>query len=77
MAQHKIGAGGPSIFTTCRHLGGWAVRHEGVYSDLSASREEAMASANRMARAASTVGRPSRVTVSDEPGYLAIPFAAA
>jgi len=75
MARARIGPGGPVIFTACRHLGGWAVRHEGCYSDLSASREEAMASANRLARATVSLGRPSRVTVSDEAGYLPVPFA--
>jgi hypothetical protein len=75
MARARIGPDGPDIFTACRHLDGWAVRHEGTYSDLSGSREEAMAAANRLARATTTLGRPSRVTVSDEPGFLPVPFA--
>jgi len=75
MARANIGPNGPVVFAVCRYLDGWAVRHEGVHSDLSASREEAMASANRLARATTTLGRPSRVTVSDEPGFLTVPRA--
>jgi hypothetical protein len=75
MARVSIGPSGPDIFAVCRHLNGWAVRHEGAYSNLSTSREEAMASANRQARATSTSGRPSRVTVSDDPGFLTVPCA--
>ena len=73
MARARIGPAGPDIFTACRHMEGWAVRHDGVFSDFSASKEEAMASANRLARATTTLGRPSRVTVSDEPGFFAVP----
>jgi hypothetical protein len=75
LARASIGPNGPDIFAVCRHLDGWAVRHDGAYSNLSASREEAMASANRLARATTTLGRPSRVTVSDEPGFLTVPRA--
>jgi len=75
MARANIRPSGPDVFTVCRHLDGWAVRHDGTYSDPSESREEAMASANRRARATITLGRPSRVTVSDEPGFLSVPRA--
>jgi len=75
MARANIGASGPEVFSVCRHLGGWAVRHDGAYSHLSASKEEAMTSANRQARATTTPGRPSRVTVSDEPGFFDVPRA--
>jgi hypothetical protein len=75
MARASIGPSGPEVFAVCRHLDGWAVRHDDAYSDLSPSREEAMASANRLARATTTLGRPSRVTISDEPGFLTVPRA--
>jgi hypothetical protein len=56
----------------CRHLGGWAVQHDGAFSNLSTSKEEVMASANRQARATADPGRPSRVTVNEEPRFFAI-----
>jgi len=60
------------VFTVARHAGGWAVEHDGDYSDASPSREEVMASASRRARAASAEGRLTQVVIEGEPGYFGV-----
>lgn len=46
-----------AIFTIIPHEGGWAVEHEGAYLAPSRTREEVVASASRLARAAFAQGR--------------------
>jgi hypothetical protein len=58
------------IFTVTRHLDGWAVEHNGDFSDASTSKEEVRAAAHKHARAAHDAGRPCQVTVSDETGFF-------
>ncbi len=58
------------IFTVAQHAGGWAVEHDGVYTDQSMSRDEVMASASRRARAANGAGQLTQVVVQGEAGYF-------
>lgn len=59
-----------AVFTVTRHSGGWAVEHEGAFSDITGDKEIARAAANRRARAAQEAGQPSQVRVSGEHGYF-------
>jgi len=58
------------VFTIARHLDGWAVEHNGAFSDASTSKDEVRAAAHRQARAAHDAGRPAKVTVGDEAGFF-------
>jgi len=58
------------VYTVTRHLDGWAVEHDGVYTDISSSKDEAKAAAHKNARAAHDAGRLCQVTVSDETGFF-------
>lgn len=55
-----------TIFTVSPHDGGWAVEHDGLYTDLSRDKEVAKAAANKRARAAQDAGRPCKVLVWGE-----------
>jgi hypothetical protein len=59
------------IFTIARHGDGWAVEHNGEFLDASRNKDEVRAAAHKRARASHDAGRPSQVTVSDEPGFFA------
>jgi hypothetical protein len=58
------------IFTVTPHDGGWAVEHEGAFSDQSGSRDEVMASASRRAREVSAAGGLTQVVVKGEPRFF-------
>ncbi len=58
------------VFTIARRQEGWAVEHRGELLHASPSRDEVVAAAHRLARAAHDAGRPSQVTVGDEPGFF-------
>ena len=58
------------IFTVTPHEGGWAVEHDGAFTDYSISREEVMASASRRARGASSAGELTQVVIRGESGYF-------
>jgi hypothetical protein len=60
------------IFTVAQHAGGWAVEHDGAFTDMSTSREEVMASASRRARAANAGGALTQVVIQGETGYFGI-----
>ncbi len=70
MIAGKATAPGRDIYTVTRYQGGWAVEHNGVFSDLSASKDEARAAAHKHARASHDAGRACQVTVSDETGFF-------
>jgi hypothetical protein len=58
------------IFTIARHLDGWAVEHNGEFTDPSSSKDEVRAAAHKHARASHDAGRPAQVTVGDETGFF-------
>ena len=60
----------PMIFQVFQHEGAWSVEHEGCISDRSAVKEEAVASATKLARAASATGQLVQVRVEGETGYF-------
>lgn len=60
-----------STFTVVRVGRGWAVEHDGRYSEVCASREEATAYASKTARAVIGTGGHARITVKDEPRSFA------
>jgi hypothetical protein len=66
----KSGAQTRLVFTVAPYKGGWAVEHEGVYLDASASKEEVKAAANKRARASQDSGKPCQVRVSGEGGFF-------
>ena len=70
MIVGNVNARPREIFTVTRHLGGWAVEHNGAYSQVAASKEEARAEAHKQARAAHDKGLPCQVIVSDETGFF-------
>lgn len=57
-------------FAVVQHSGGWAVEHGGAFTDLSMSRDEVLASASRLARAANDAGALTQVTVQGERGFF-------
>jgi hypothetical protein len=59
-----------AIFTVVRHETGWAVEHDGEYSDASPDKEVAKAAANKRARAAQDAGKPCLVRVVGEHGFF-------
>jgi hypothetical protein len=58
------------VYTVTRHLSGWAVEHNGVFTDISDSKDEARAAAHKHARASHDAGHPCQVTVADETGFF-------
>ena len=58
------------IYQVVRHDGAWAVEHEGRYSNRTPEKAIAIASANRMARAALGAGRLVQVRIEGESGYF-------
>jgi hypothetical protein len=58
------------VFTVTRHGEGWAVEHDGQISGESGTKDEARATAHKLARAAHDAGRPCQVTISDETGFF-------
>jgi hypothetical protein len=62
-----------TVLTVSPHEGGWAVEHEGVYSDASESKEEAKASATKQARRLTDGGTACQVIVSGDVGYFVRP----
>jgi hypothetical protein len=59
-----------AVFTVARHLGGWAVEHEGAFLDPCPTQDEARAAANKRARACLDAGRPCQVNVRGETGFF-------
>ena len=70
MTTAKSTAPSRDVYTVTPCAGGWAVEHNGVFSDHCASKDEARAAAHKHARAAHDAGRPSQVTVADESGFF-------
>lgn len=70
MTTGKPTAPSRDVYTVTPHSDGWAVEHNGVFTDLSSSKDEARAAAHKHARAAHDAGRPAQVTVSDESGFF-------
>jgi hypothetical protein len=60
-----------AIFTVARVDGGWAVEHDGAFSDHTQDKEEAKAAANKKARAAQDRGQACQIRVSGEHGFFA------
>ena len=60
-----------AVFTVVRHKDGWAVEHDGQFSDLTADKEVAKAAANKLARAAQDAGQACLVRVTGEHGFYA------
>jgi hypothetical protein len=58
-----------AVFCVVQRGGAWAVEHDGRLFDRSASREEALASASRRARASNEKGRPSQIRIEGEHGF--------
>lgn len=59
-----------AIFTVSSVTGGWAVEHEGVFTDQSRDKSIALASAAKLARAAMSAGEAVQVKVQGETGYF-------
>jgi hypothetical protein len=60
-----------SIYAVMQHGEGWAVEHEGAFTDPCATRDEAQVCALRRARAASATGVLTQVVIQGEYGYFA------
>jgi hypothetical protein len=58
------------IFKIVRHDGAWAVEHEGRLSNRARDKDEVIASATKLARAAVGQGRIVQVRVEGETGYF-------
>jgi hypothetical protein len=59
------------IFSVVRSDGGWAVEHDGERSNRSTDKNEAMASASKLARAAMSKGQLVQIKIEGESGYYA------
>jgi hypothetical protein len=59
-----------TIFTVCPVTGGWAVEHDGVFTDKSRDKAVAQASAAKLARAAMAEGEAVQVRIEGEMGYF-------
>lgn len=59
-----------AIFTVVRHESGWAVEHDGEFSDITPDKEVAKAAANKRARAAQDGGKPCLVRIVGETGFF-------
>lgn len=62
-----------AIFLVAPRENGWAVEHDGDFSGFCGSKEEAKATANKLARAAQDAGRPCQVRVAGELGFFSAP----
>jgi hypothetical protein len=58
------------IFRIVKHDGAWAVEHEGRLSNRARDKDEVIASATKLARAAVGQGRVVQVRVEGETGYF-------
>ncbi len=58
------------IFKIVKHDGAWAVEHEGHLSNRARDKAEVVASATKLARAASGQGRIVQVRIEGETGYF-------
>ena len=70
MIAARTAAQSRDVYTVTPHLKGWAVEHNGVLTDMSATKDEASAAAHKHARASHDAGRPCQVTVADETGFF-------
>ncbi len=61
---------GPLIFRIVKHDGAWSVEHDGHYSNHSRDKDDVIAAASRLARAAIGNGRPAQVRIDGETGYF-------
>ena len=59
-----------AIFTVSHVTGGWAVEHDGIFTDTSPDKSIVMASAAKRARAAMSQGEAVQVKVEGETGYF-------
>lgn len=59
-----------TIFTVCPVTGGWAVEHDGVFTDTCPDKAIAQASAAKLARAAMSEGEAVQVRIQGEMGYF-------
>ena len=60
-----------SIYAVMQHGEGWAVEHDGAFTDPCRTRDEAQVCALRHARAASAAGILTQVVIQGEFGYFA------
>lgn len=60
----------PLIFQVVQNDGEWSVEHHGALSHPTAYKAEAVASATKLARAASLQGQPAQVRIEGETGYF-------
>ena len=70
MSSGKTASEDRDVYTVTPHDGGWAVEHNGEFSDHSPTKDEARAAAHKRARAAHDAGRPVQVTISEETGFF-------
>lgn len=59
-----------SIFQVVQTQDAWSVEHEGVLSERTIHKAEAVASATKLARALSLRGRLTQVRIQGEAGYF-------
>jgi hypothetical protein len=59
-----------TVFIVAPVEGGWAVAHDGGFTDQSPDKAEATASAHRLARAAMSTGLAVQVRIDGEAGYF-------
>ena len=59
-----------TIFNVMPHAGGWAVERGGEFLVRASNKDEVIASASRLARAASAAGELTKVVVSGERGFF-------
>ena len=60
----------PLIFQVVQNDGAWSVEHHGAFSGRTAYKAEAVASATKLARAASFGGQSAQVRIQGETGYF-------
>ena len=60
----------PQIFRVVQRDGGWSVEHQGRLSNRSLDKAEVIASASKLARAASATGQAAQVRIEGETGYF-------
>lgn len=59
-----------SIFKVVENDGAWSVEHDGVLSDRTIYKAEAVASATKLARGAALQGQLTQVRIAGETGYF-------
>jgi hypothetical protein len=59
-----------AVFIVAPVEGGWAVEHQGSFTDQSPDKAEVTASAHRLARAAMSSGQAVQVRIDGEAGYF-------